>query len=96
VKHPPAGDFMTAPAQRVNVVCRFDEIGLDDVPSHEAGARGNGPGEVEQGIDSISLNPEAVVRTTLKVLETEEALAVMAQSGAGIERSDVSSSRGRD
>ncbi len=86
---------MAAPAQRVNGVCRFDEIGREDVPSHEAGARGNGPDEVEQGIDGISLNPEAVVRTTLNVLETEEALAVMAQSGAGIERSDVSSSRGR-
>jgi hypothetical protein len=51
---------------------------------------------VEQGIDGISLNPDAVVRTTLEVLETEKALAVMAQRGAGLERSDVDSSRGRD
>jgi pyruvate,water dikinase len=29
---------------------------------------------VEQGIDSISLNPDAVVKTTLRILETEAAL----------------------
>jgi pyruvate, water dikinase len=30
---------------------------------------------VEQGIDSISLNPDAVLKTTLKILEMEQALA---------------------
>jgi pyruvate,water dikinase len=30
---------------------------------------------VEQGIDSISLNPDAVMKTTVKILETEKALA---------------------
>ena len=30
---------------------------------------------VEQGIDSISLNPDTVIKTTLAVLETEKSLA---------------------
>jgi pyruvate,water dikinase len=30
---------------------------------------------VEQGIDSMSLNPDTVLRTTLAVLETEKSLA---------------------
>lgn len=30
---------------------------------------------VEQGIDSISLNPDAVLRTTVKILEAEKALS---------------------
>ena len=30
---------------------------------------------VEEGIDSISLNADAVVKTTLTILETERALA---------------------
>ncbi len=30
---------------------------------------------VEQGIDSISLNPDAVMKTTVRILETEQALA---------------------
>ena len=30
---------------------------------------------VEQGIDSISLNPDSVMKTTLAILETEKALA---------------------
>ena len=29
---------------------------------------------VEQGIDSISLNPDAVLKTTVPILETEQAL----------------------
>jgi len=29
---------------------------------------------VEQGIDSISLNPDAVLKTTVKILEMEQAL----------------------
>ena len=29
---------------------------------------------VEQGIDSISLNPDAVLKTTVRILETEQAL----------------------
>jgi pyruvate,water dikinase len=31
---------------------------------------------VEQGIDSISLNPDAVMKTTLRILETEAALGL--------------------
>jgi pyruvate,water dikinase len=31
---------------------------------------------VEQGIDSISLNPDAVLKTTMKILEMEKALSV--------------------
>ncbi len=38
---------------------------------------------VEQGIDSISLNPDAVVKTTLKVLEMERA---MDRAGAAVAR----------
>jgi pyruvate,water dikinase len=30
---------------------------------------------VEQGIDSISLNPDTVMRTTMAILDTERALA---------------------
>ncbi|MBI3463212.1 MAG: hypothetical protein HY000_09155, partial [Planctomycetes bacterium] len=30
---------------------------------------------VEQGIDSISLNPDAVLKTTLTILEMEQALS---------------------
>jgi pyruvate,water dikinase len=30
---------------------------------------------VEQGIDSISLNPDAVLKTTLKILEIEDGLS---------------------
>jgi pyruvate, water dikinase len=38
---------------------------------------------VEQGIDSISLNPDVVVKTTLKVIEMEQA---MDHTGAGVPR----------
>jgi pyruvate,water dikinase len=34
---------------------------------------------VERGIDSISLNPDALVRTTLRVLEAEKRLALLAR-----------------
>jgi hypothetical protein len=33
---------------------------------------------VEQGIESISLNPDAVIKTTLAVLEMEKGLATEA------------------
>jgi len=38
---------------------------------------------VEQGIDSISLNPDAVMKTTVKILETEKALARRVAPGRG-------------
>jgi pyruvate,water dikinase len=50
---------------------------------------------VEQGIDSISLNPDAVLKTTLKVLEVEElcgsARAERAQSAAAASDSTTTS-----
>ncbi len=37
---------------------------------------------VERGIDSISLNPDALVRTTLRVLEEEQLVASRAAAAA--------------
>jgi hypothetical protein len=36
---------------------------------------------VELGIDSISLNPDAVLKTTLKILEMEAALSAPQRGG---------------
>jgi phosphoenolpyruvate synthase/pyruvate phosphate dikinase len=41
---------------------------------------------VEQGIDSISLNPDAVLRTTQKILEME---ALLSPSATGNTRSNA-------
>jgi pyruvate,water dikinase len=72
--------------------------------AHEAGRKigicGQAPSDypefarflVEQGIDSISLNPDAVVATTLTVLEAEEQLAPQQRAGVagdGAPRSGV-------
>jgi pyruvate,water dikinase len=38
---------------------------------------------VEQGIDSISLNPDAVLKTTARILETERALGAPRRSAGG-------------
>ena len=40
---------------------------------------------VEQGIDSISLNPDTVIKTTLAILETERALSHRSQNGTGLQ-----------
>jgi pyruvate,water dikinase len=47
---------------------------------------------VEQGIDSISLNPDAVLKTTVRILETEQSLD-RARTPAPVERHAVSSLR---